>query len=69
MNRLHAPRLPIAAALSSLFSVAPAALLAQDGEAPQMEEIVVTGSLRSLPGEDVEVFGFGKSLLETPRSA
>ena len=34
-----------------------------------MEEIVVTGSLRSLPGEDVQIFGFGKSLLETPRSA
>eukprot|EP00903_Cladosiphon_okamuranus_P004432 g4430.t1 len=34
-----------------------------------MEEIIVEGSLRSLPGEDVEIFGFGKSLLETPRSA
>jgi iron complex outermembrane receptor protein len=34
-----------------------------------MEEIVVTGSLGSLPGEDVQIFGFGKSLLETPRSA
>lgn len=34
-----------------------------------IEEIVVTGSLGSLPGDDVEIFGFGKSLLETPRSA
>lgn len=42
---------------------------AQVEEATQLEEIVVTGSLRSLPGEDVEIFGFGKSLLETPRSA
>ena len=30
----------------------------------------MTGSLGSLPGQDVEaVFGFGKSILETPRSA
>ena len=31
---------------------------------------MVEGSLRSLPGENVEsVFGFSKSLLELPRSA
>ncbi len=36
----------------------------------EIEEIVVEGSLRSLPTEDVgSVFGFGKTLLETPRSA
>lgn len=35
-----------------------------------VERISVTGSLGSLPGQDVEsVFGFGKSILETPRSA
>ena len=35
-----------------------------------VEKIQVTGSLGSLPGQDVEsVFGFGKSILETPRSA
>jgi iron complex outermembrane receptor protein len=35
-----------------------------------VEKIEVTGSLGSLPGQDVEsVFGFGKSILETPRSA
>ena len=35
-----------------------------------MEEIVVRGSLGSLPGEAVEtIFGFNKSLLNTPRSA
>ncbi len=34
-----------------------------------IEEIVVVGDLGSLPGDDVKtVFGFGKSLLETPRS-
>lgn len=36
----------------------------------QVEKIEVVGSLGSLPGQDVEsVFGFGKSILETPRSA
>ena len=35
-----------------------------------MEEIVVKGDLGSLPGERVEsVFGFEKSILDTPRSA
>ena len=35
-----------------------------------IEEIVVIGDLGSLPGDAVEtVFGFNKSLLETPRSA
>ena len=34
-----------------------------------LEEVVVRGELRSQPGEAVDsVFGFGKSLLETPRS-
>ena len=34
-----------------------------------IEEIVVVGDLGSMPGEDVQtVFGFGKSLLDTPRS-
>jgi iron complex outermembrane recepter protein len=41
--------------------------MAADGE---MEEIVVKGSLGSLPGENVDsIFGFNKSLLNTPRSA
>lgn len=42
--------------------------MAQDDEV--LEEIIVEGSLRSLPTEDVgSVFGFDKNLLETPRSA
>ncbi len=48
------------------------ALLCPGGTAAQtrVEEIVVTGDLDSLPGGYVEsVFGFDKSLLETPRSA
>ena len=40
------------------------------GKEKEIEKIQVTGSLGSLPGQDVEaVFGFGKSILETPRSA
>lgn len=41
-----------------------------DNTNKDIEKIEVTGSLGSLPGNDVEsVFGFGKSILETPRSA
>lgn len=43
---------------------------AADRKDKDIEKIEVTGSLGSLPGQDVEaVFGFGKSILETPRSA
>jgi iron complex outermembrane receptor protein len=42
----------------------------EDSDEEYIEELVVTGDLRSLPGENVEsVFGFQKSLLELPRSA
>lgn len=59
--------LTLAAAISALSA---GHAVAQDADEPEMEEIVVTGELRSLPGESVEsVFGFDKSLLETPRSA
>ena len=38
--------------------------------AQEMEEVVVRGDLGSLPGKSVKsVFGFNKSILETPRSA
>ena len=62
----------LAASLAAILATIPPAQAqaqaqAQDDEA--MEEIVITGSLRSLPGEEVEIFGFGKSLLATPRSA
>ncbi|MBQ4832917.1 TonB-dependent receptor [Pseudoalteromonas sp. MMG010] len=40
-----------------------------DADAKDIEKIEVRGSLGSLPGEAVEsVFGFGVSILETPRS-
>jgi iron complex outermembrane receptor protein len=64
-------RLPLAAAVAAALTGLSASplLIAQEDEALEMEEVLVTGSLRSLPGEDVQIFGFGKSLLETPRSA
>ena len=45
-------------------------VLVQSPAAAQIEEVVVVGDLESLPDEAVQsIFGFGKSLLETPRSA
>ena len=45
-------------------------ILGMSARSAAMEEIVVLGDLGSLPGESVKsVFGFNKSLLETPRSA
>ncbi len=58
--------------ITLLFSAAHRAYAeeAEDDEDEYIEELVVTGDLRSLPGENVEsVFGFQKSLLELPRSA
>lgn len=44
--------------------------LVSQASGQEMEEIVVKGDLGSLPGENVKsVFGFNKSILETPRSA
>ncbi len=55
------------AALSLLIGAFGSSALAQDDEI--IEEIIVEGSLRSLPTQDVgSVFGFDKSVLETPRS-
>jgi iron complex outermembrane receptor protein len=65
---------PLATAIAlSLAVILPTQAFAQDTQASEeesVERIQVTGSLGSLPGQDVEaVFGFGKSILETPRSA
>lgn len=60
-----------AIAISSAFALS-ANVLAQEEKSKDadVEKIEVKGSLGSLPGQDVEsVFGFGKSILETPRSA
>lgn len=57
--------LSLGALLSAVAAVAPVAV----AEEEVMEEVVVTGDLNSLPGEDVKsIFGFNKSILETPRS-
>ena len=62
---------PLAKAVAiGLATLIPLQAIAQDSEEESVERIQVTGSLGSLPGQDVEaVFGFGKSILETPRSA
>ncbi|MEP9401293.1 TonB-dependent siderophore receptor [Sphingomonas silueang] len=54
----------------ALAQDAPAATAPAQGAAPDDGEIVVTGSLDALPVKDVgSVFGFDKTLVETPRSA
>ncbi|MFQ3189011.1 MAG: iron complex outermembrane receptor protein [Paraglaciecola sp.] len=62
---------PLAKAITiGLATFIPLQTMAQQTEEESVERIEVTGSLGSLPGQDVEaVFGFGKSILETPRSA
>lgn len=63
----------LATAISfSLALSTPVLALAQDSTTSEeeVENIQIVGSLGSLPGQDSEaVFGFGKSLIETPRSA
>jgi len=61
-----------AIAISSLFMLSAGAEAQEEKDSTEadVEKIEVKGSLGSLPGQDVEsVFGFGKSILETPRSA
>jgi iron complex outermembrane receptor protein len=62
---------PLAKAITiGLVTFLPSQVIAQEPKDESVERIEVTGSLGSLPGQDVEaVFGFGKSILETPRSA
>jgi len=57
-------------ASSTLVSPAHAAEPAEGAAPPPADEIVVTGSLNALPLKDVgSIFGFDKTLVETPRSA
>ncbi|MEM7691254.1 MAG: TonB-dependent receptor [Pseudomonadota bacterium] len=65
MKQFLPRRLPAAVSLA----IASAFAAQSNAQEQQIEEVVVTGSLGSLPGEDIQIFGFGKSLLETPRSA
>lgn len=74
MKPFNNGRPALAASLAAILATIPPAQAQAQAEAQTqddeaMEEIVITGSLRSLPGEEVEIFGFGKSLLATPRSA
>ncbi|MDE0005005.1 MAG: TonB-dependent receptor plug domain-containing protein, partial [Rhodospirillaceae bacterium] len=58
------------ALLATLLCASGASAQEPESAATPVEEIVVVGDLGSLPDEDVQsVFGFGKSLLLTPRSA
>ncbi len=64
--RLVSARIPLPVVLACALGLTSTEAVAQD----VIEEIVVTGHLDSLPDDYVEsVFGFGKSLLDTPRSA
>lgn len=72
MKQPNSRKLPLAVSVAAaIFGTAMhgSALAQEQADPTALEEVVVTGSLRSLPGEDVQIFGFGKSLLETPRSA
>ncbi len=61
---------PIALAVTSSLMLSTAVFAQEEPSDAEIEKIEVKGSLGSLPGQDVEaVFGFGKSILETPRSA
>ena len=56
--------------LATLFCASGASAQEPESATTPVEEVVVIGDLGSLPYEDVQsVFGFGKSLLYTPRSA
>lgn len=58
-----------AVAIGLAMTLSAQAFAQEKTEEESVERIEVTGSLGSLPGQDVEsVFGFGKSILETPRS-
>ncbi|WP_293875096.1 MULTISPECIES: TonB-dependent receptor plug domain-containing protein [unclassified Sphingomonas] len=78
---LHRPIAGIAAALlcctamtgtawAQTTAATTTAAAATAAEEPQDQDIVVTGTLDALPNKDVgSVFGFAKTLVETPRSA
>ncbi len=64
--------LKLTAASTLVLALTPAIAIAQeapDEEEARQETVIVTGNLRALPVEDVgSVFGFDKTLVETPRS-
>lgn len=67
---LRRPLLAIAASLLSCTALTSPAWALDPAESREVDEIVVTGALNALPNKDVgTVFGFNKTLVETPRSA
>ena len=57
-------------AIVAASGLSTAARAEESDTAGEIEELVVIGSLDSLPGADVQsIYGFDKSILETPRSA
>ena len=59
----------LAACMGSAIAVSALAGEPERADPNVIEEVVVVGDLGSMPGEDVQtVFGFGKSLVDTPRS-
>lgn len=66
---LRRPFLTLAAGLLACTTLTQAAF-AQDADAKSSDEIVVSGSLDALPVKDVgTIFGFDKTLVDTPRAA
>ena len=66
---LYAYGVSIAAAIAAMAPITAAQAETVQADEGVIEEVVVTGDLNSLPGENVEsIFGFNKSILETPRS-
>lgn len=61
--------LTMAAVMAAIAPITGAQAETAQADEGVIEEVVVTGDLNSLPGENVEsIFGFNKSILETPRS-
>ncbi|MCJ2179015.1 TonB-dependent siderophore receptor [Novosphingobium album (ex Hu et al. 2023)] len=68
--RLRKPLLAVATSLFCCTALTSPAFADDAAEEPASGEIVVTGSLDALPVSDVgSVFGFEKTITETPRSA
>ena len=70
MSNRTAGRLRTALTSALAMALATAGFAQEEDDSGIVEEVIVTGELRSQPGENVEsVLGFQKSLLELPRSA
>jgi len=69
-NRLRRPLLAITAGLLSCTALTSPAWAEDPAESREVDEVVVTGSLDALPLKNVgSIFGFDKTIVETPRSA